>query len=97
MSNFCGMTESSDNFGCPKTFQTLIMWMYHFESPDLEICNISFVWRNIRGKLPYTAVQESSEIFEEKYILQPLSMLLKTHQSKFTFMKREMGKNRKPT
>ena len=39
--------------------------MYHFESPDLEICNISFVWRNIRGKFPYTVMQESSEIFEE--------------------------------
>ena len=43
--------------------------IYHFESPELEVCNISFVWRNIRGKLSYTAVQESSEIFEEKYIL----------------------------
>ena len=38
-------------------------------------------------------MQESSEIFEEKYILQPLSMLSKTHQSKFTLMKKEMGKD----
>ena len=54
-----------------KNFKLLlcVCAIYHFESPDLEICNVSFVWQNIRGKLPHTAVQETSEIFEEKYIL----------------------------
>ena len=33
ISDFCGMAESSDIFGCPKKFQTLIMWM----------CYISFL------------------------------------------------------
>ena len=71
ISNFCGMAESSDNFGCLKKFQTLIMWMCYisdFESPYLEICNISFIWRNIRGKLPYTAMQESVQKFLKKSI-----------------------------
>ena len=49
--------------------KVIYIYIYHFESLDLEICNISFVWRHIRGKLPYTAVQESFKIFEEKYTL----------------------------
>ena len=61
------MAESSDIFGCPIKFKLLECGcaVYHFESPDLEIWNISFVWRNIRGKLPHRAMQESAEIFEE--------------------------------
>ena len=38
-------------------------------------------------------MQESTKIFEEKYVLLPVSMLSKIHQSKFTLIKREMGNN----
>ena len=61
------MAESPDILGCPKNVKHLECGcaIYHFESPDLEIWNISFVWRNIRGKLPCIAMQESSKIFQK--------------------------------
>ena len=70
------------------------MWtcyIYHFESPDLEIWNMSFVWPNIRGKLPCIAMQKSSELFEENKDCN--NWVWKIQQSKCTLLKREMGKD----
>ena len=66
----------------------------HFESSDLEIWNISFVWRNIRGKLPCIAMQESCEIFEEnKYFNHSIEYAMKNSTKQMHLNEKGNGKN----